>query len=406
MLTKNRNEVLSLLLTGARIIDLQVIEQAYASVDRLDAPLNKVLVMLGHVSQFKMDRVLQAESMIRDNELSPDTAIKALRLATSQQLSFEDALAALGDEHKKTQLLPTLSNEITSLLLEAAVINNDQIVRALKVSLENGMQMGRVLLFHRDVTPLMMKAAIVCCMLKQEEKIDQMSALRAIELVKKTNMTIEEVLFRYDIYPEESGQGPKLYELFAMAGFISESDLMECLELHVLRGRQIGQIFIEQGLINHEVLENAIVLQGMIADNAIKAYQAAEALKNAHAKQISIYQALGELEPAVSPMAPSLSLMQLLVAANVVSQKTMESFFEGLELSSRQVAKKLLSANVLNDKNCVTALRCYSLNSEGFIGNRQCAEILRHCISYNASLDEQLADWGYFVPNRMHWIWK
>ncbi len=43
-------------------------------------------------------------------------------------------------------------------------------------------------------------------------------------------------------------------ELFAMAGFISESDLMECLELHILRGRQIGQIFIEQGLINNEIL--------------------------------------------------------------------------------------------------------------------------------------------------------
>jgi len=406
MLTKDRNEVLSLLLTGARIIDLAVIEQAYASVDRLDTPLNKVLVMLGHVSQFKMDRVLQAESMIRENALSPDTAIKALRLATSQQLSFEDALATLGDEHKKTQLLPTLSNEITSLLLEAAVINNDQIGRALKASLENGMQMGRALVFHRDVSALMMKAAITCCMLKQEEKIDQMSALRAIEIVKKTNMTIEEVLFRYDICPEESGQGPKVYELFAMAGFISDSDLMECLELHVLRGRQIGQIFIEQGLISPAVLENAIVLQGMIADNAIKAYHAAEALRDAYSKGISIYQALGELDPPVTPHVPSFSLNQLLVAANVMSQKTMDSLFEGLELSSRQVAKKLLSANYLNDKSCVTALRCYSLNTEGFIGNRQCAEILRHCISYNANLDEQLAAWGYFVPNRMHWIWK
>ncbi|MCC7528628.1 MAG: hypothetical protein IT342_08910, partial [Candidatus Melainabacteria bacterium] len=257
MLTKNRNDVLSLILTSAGIVDLCVIEQAYASVDRLDTPLHKVLVMLGNVSQFKMDRVLQAESMIRENVLSAEIAIKALRIATTQQLTFDEALAALGDEHKKTQTLPTASNEITDLLLEAGIITNEQIGRALKTSLDNGMQMGRVLVFHRDVTSLMMKAAITCCMLKQDDKICEGNALQAIRAVRSSGLSIEQVLFKLDMYHEESGQGPKLFELFAMAGFVSESDLMECLELHILRGRQIGQIFIEQGLINNEILENA-----------------------------------------------------------------------------------------------------------------------------------------------------
>jgi len=406
MLTKNRNDVLSLILTSAGIVDLSVIEQAYASVDRLDTPLHKVLVMLGNVSQFKMDRVLQAESMIRENILSPEIAIKALRIATTQQLTFEESLEALGDEHKKTQTLPTASNEITDLLLEAGIITNEQIGRALKTSLENGMQMGRVLVFQRDVTSLIMKAAITCCMLKQEEKICEGNALQAIKAVRSSGLSIEQVLFKLDMHHEESGQGPKLFELFAMAGFISESDLMECLELHILRGRQIGQIFIEQGLVNHEILENAITLQGMIASESIKAFHAAEALKNAHAKQISIYQALGELYPPAFPPTPCFTLGELLVAANILTQKTVDSLLDGLELSARVIAKKLLSAGYLNDKSCTIALRCLSLNNEGFLENRDCAEILRQCVSYDANLDEQLAAWGHFVPNRMQWIWR
>ncbi len=406
MLTKNRNDVLSLILTSAGIVDLSVIEQAYASVDRLDTPLHKVLVMLGNVSQFKMDRVLQAESMIRENVLSPEIAIKALRIATTQQLTFDEALAALGDEHKKTQTLPTASNEITDLLLEAGIITNEQIGRALKTSLDNGMQMGRVLVFHRDVTSLMMKAAITCCMLKQDEKICDGDALQAIRAVRSSGLSIEQVLFKLDIYHEASGQGPKLFELFAMAGFVSESDLMECLELHILRGRQIGQIFIEQGLINNEILENAITLQGMIASDSIKTFQAAEALKNAHAKQISIYQALSEVNPSFVNTAPPLTFGELLVAANILSQKTVDSLLDGLEISARQIAKKLLSTGYLNDKSCVIALRCLSLNSEGFLANKDCAEILRHCVSYDANLDEQLAAWGHFVPNRMQWVWR
>ncbi len=406
MLTKNRNEVLSLLLTGAHIIDLSALEQGYASSARLSTPLHKVLVMQGIVSQFKMDRVLQAETMIRVNAVSPDTAVKALRIATAQQLTFDEALSALGDEHKKTQILPSASNEIATLLLEAGIISNEQLGRAIKTSLETGMQMGRVLVFHRDVSSLMMKAALTCCLLKQEEKICEGTALQVIETVRKTGMTIEQVLFMLDIYHEESGQGPKLHELLAMAGFVSDSDLMECLEIHILRGRQIGQIFIEQGLVNHEILENAIVLQGMIASDSIKAFHAAEALKNAHAKEISIYQALGELNPPAVPPTPVFTFGELLVAANLLSQKTVDSLLDGLELSARQIARKLLSAGYLNDKACVMALRCLSLNVEGFLANKQCAEILRHSVSYDANLDEQLAAWGHFVPNRMQWVWR
>lgn len=406
MLTKNRNEVLSLLLTGARLIDMPTLEQGYASSARLSTPLHKVLVMLGFVSQFKMDRVLHAETMIRVHELSPDIAVKALRIATTQQLTFEEALNALGDEHKKTQLMPSASNQITDLLLEAGCINHEQIGRALKTSLENGMQMGRVLVFHRDVTSQVMKAALTCCMLLQEEKIGMASAIEAVKHVRNTNMSVEQAMFQHNIHHEEPGQGPRIHELFAMAGFVSDTDLMECLELHILRGRQIGQIFIEQGLVNSEVLENAIVLQGMIASGAIKAYHAASALRTAYNKEISIYQALGELQPPVSPLETPLTFAELLLAANLVKRETYDSYFEGLELTSRQIAKKLLAAGTLNDKTCVTALRCLSLNNEGFLANKDTIEILRHCVSYDANLDEQLASWAHFAPTRMQWIWR
>ncbi|MBX9949022.1 MAG: hypothetical protein K2Y39_07660, partial [Candidatus Obscuribacterales bacterium] len=406
MLTKNRNEVLSLLLTGARLIDMPTLEQGYASSARLSTPLHKVLVMLGYVSQFKMDRVLHAETMIRVNELSPEIAVKALRMATTQQLTFEEALSALGDEHKKTQLMPSASNEITDLLVEAGCINNEQIGRALKTSLENGMQMGRVLVFHRDVTSQVMKAALSCCMLMQEEKIGLASAVEAVKHVRKTNMTVEQVLFQHNIYHEEPGQGPRVHELFAMAGFVSDTDMMECLELHILRGRQIGQIFIEQGLVNRDVLENAIVLQGMIASGAIKAFHAAEALRTAYNKEISIYQALGELNPPACPPTPCLTFGELLLGANLVKPETYDNYFEGLELTSRQIAKKLLAAGTLSDKACVTALRCLSLNNEGFLSNKDTIEILRHCVSYDANLDEQLATWAHFAPTRMQWIWR
>jgi hypothetical protein len=405
--TKHRNnDILSLLLTGARLIDMPTLEQGYAASARLSTPLHKVLVMLGHVSQYKMDRALEAESMVNQNELSTDLAVKALRIAATQQLTFQQALASLGDEHKKTGNLPSASNEITDLLLEAGVINLEQIGRALKTSLETGMQMGRVLVFQREVPSMVMKAALTCALMIQEEKIETFAALSAIRAVRNTLWSIEQVLFQYDLYREEPDQGPRLNELFSMAGFVSESDAMECMEIHILRGRQIGQIFVEQGLITHEILDNAMLLQSMISGNSIKAYHAAEVLKNAHARQVSIYQALGELDPPAVPLQEALSFAQMLTAGDLVDRETLDELIGAAELTARQLAKKVLCADLVDDKSCTTALRCWSMNKEGFIANRVCVEILKHCVRYDANLDEQLSARGHFVPNRMQWIWR
>jgi len=362
--------------------------------------------MLGHVSQYKMDRALEAETMVNQNELSTDLAIKALRIAATQQLTFQQALASLGDEHKKTGNLPSASNEITDLLLEAGIINIEQIGRALNTSLETGMQMGRVLVFQREVPSIVMKAALTCALLVQEEKLGKFAAISAIRAVRNTLWSVEQVLYQYNLYKEEPDQGPKLHELFSMAGFVSESDMMECMEIHILRGRQVGQIFIEQGFINHETLDNAMLLLSMISGNSIKAFHAAEALKNAHAKQVVIYQALGELDPPAMPLQDALTFAQMLIAGELVDRETMDELIGGQELTARQLAKKVLAANLVDDKSCTTALRCWSLNKEGFIANRPCVEILKHCITYDANLDEQLSARGHFVPNRMQWIWR
>lgn len=405
--TKHRNnDILSLLLTGARLIDIPTLEQGYASSARLSTPLHKVLVMLGHVSQYKMDRALEAELMVNQNELSTDLAVKALRIAATQQLTFQQALASLGDEHKKTGNLPSASNEITDLLLEAGIINLEQIGRALNTSLETGMQMGRVLVFQREVPSIVMKAALTCALLIQEEKLGSVAAISAIRAVRNTLWPVDQVLYQYNLHREDPDQGPKLQELFSMAGFVSESDAMECMEIHILRGRQIGQIFIEQGFITHEILDNAMLLLSMISGNSIKAYHAAEALKNAHAKQVAIYQALGELDPPAVPLQEPLTFAQMLSAGDLIDRETLDELIGDQELTARQLAKKILCAELVDDKSCTTTLRCWSLNKEGFIANRACVEILKHCVTYDANLDEQLFARGHFLPNRMQWIWR
>lgn len=406
MLTKNRNDILCMLLTGAGIADLKTIDQGYTSADRLETALHKVLVMGGFVSQYKMDRALAAETMIKQSKISTDLAIKALRLATTQQLTFEEAVSRLDDGHKKTQLLPSVTNEITDLMVNAGLVTKEKIGAAIKVSLETGMQVSRVLVFQKDVTSLIMRSVLNCCLFIQDEKLTQDAALRALDVVKRTGVSVEQALFELGLYYEEPGQPPKIGELFEMAGFVSDSDMLECLEIHVLRGRQLGQIFLEQGLVNHQTLEDAIVLQGMIGPNSIKAYHAAIALKQANAKQISVYQALAEIDPPAMPAVAPLKFDELIVNAGLMDVETMKSLIGEEELTAVQIAKRLLAAEYLGDRNCFAALRCFSLNKEGLVSNVGIAQVLKRCLISHVSLDESLRSHGYYVPTRFQWIWR
>jgi hypothetical protein len=53
-----------------------------------------------------------------------------------------------------------------------------------------------------------------------------------------------------------------------------------------------------------------------------------------------------------------------------------------------------------------TALRTFSLYSQGFISSEQAVTALKKCKNESLTLDETLAKLGWNVPARMQWIWS
>lgn len=394
------------LVLSTGLISPQQMEEAKKTSKNLNVPLERSLVMLDMMSGFLLGLVQEANELVSNGTVSLDLAVRALRLARQHNMKLKDAIGVLGQVHKKTGRVQTITTPVTELLLASNMITMEQIGRAVSQAQDSGMQTGRILVLNRDVSSWMMTAVLNALLMVRDGKIEKDHAKEAISTVGNRRVSIEQALFELGLYVEKEGNTVRIGELVAMAGLVSESDMLECLEIELVKEKQFGQILLEQGLVTSDLLEAAIILQDMVASGNIKAFQAAEALRAVRDKGVMVYQAMAELKPP--PQAPQkhISPQDLLVEAGFLDRDTIQQLVTDEETSSIRVGKKVLTAGIISEAFLYLALRTYSLFRQGFLSADQATKALALCKSDNMSLDEVLSKQGWFVPARMQWIWS
>ncbi len=399
------SDTLSILLTGTNTVQAQHLDEASKSAKQMNVPVERALIMLGHASEHSLRSIMQAQELIKDGKITLEMAVKALRFAKQNHLELDEAINVLGSVHKKTMVVSTITNDLTKLLLEASIINQEQLGRALTRASDSGMQMGRMLVLNRDMSSWMMLSALTAQILVRDGKITKVQAVQSLQTVGRRRVSIEQALFELGVYREPPGQTVKIGELCQMSGFLGESDMLECLEIEIVKEKQFGQILLEQGHVTQPLLESAVYLQDMVANDTLRAYQAAEALKQVRARQVSVYQAVAELNPPPQMTPPILPMSELLEQAEVATKEQTAAHVDADEESSIRIGKKLLGAGIVTETMLFTALRCYSLLREGFISNEHAVTILQYASKNNTSIDEALIKLNLHVPARMQWIW-
>ena len=399
-------DALPTLLLGASIVSQAKLDEAMQTARSLNVPLPRAIAMLNAVGESTMKTVLEAEELVRSGKATVDLAVKALRLARQNNMNVDDAIGVLNSVHKKTQTVQSITSPLTELLLSTELITHEQLGRAVIKAKDTGMQMGRILVLNRDLSGWIMSATLTAQLLVRDGRITKEQATQALLTVGRRRVSIEQALFELNLYTEKSGQTVKIGELVVMAGFLSEGDMLECLEIELIKEKQFGQILLEQGLVTQDLLEAAIVLQDMVSNNTVKAFQAAEALRQVKYRGISVYQAVAELYPGSQALNKDFTPANLLIDSGLIVEDDLVKVCDATEKSAIKMGKKLLVAKSLSEAMLYTALRTFSLYSQGFISSEQAVTALKKCKNESLTLDETLAKLGWNVPARMQWIWS
>lgn len=399
------SDTLVLLISNANIVPEGELLQVVSDAKRMAVPVERALIMSGRASDASLQNVLRAREMIHNNQISAETAVKAIRLCTQNQgMTVDQAVRRLSSIHSRTSNIDTVTSQIGMLLMQAGIIDQDQLAQALRQSEQTKIPLGRILRLNRIISNILLAAVINAQILVRERKVTREQAIDALRLSSKKKCSIEQSLFELGCYKHPDETELKLSDLFSMSGLITESDRLECLELEIIKHKPLAQVLLEQGLVSPELLETAQHLQTCTASGEVRAFQAAEALKQVALKKVSVYQALAEVRTRAFS-ARDLRLGELLIETGLVQQSDLDKALAQQSGSNVKLGKLLLSVGLLTQARLFDVLRCQSLLRCGFISDVQALAMLRHVEKNRSNLEEAFNSLGWYAPSSMQWLW-
>jgi hypothetical protein len=384
------------LLITAGLLTTEELNSAIKMASETSLPIGKVLTMGGQITENALQGAIQAQSMLKDKHLDADVAVAALKVIADKNVTLQEALQNLGQGEKREGKTVKLGE----ILVAAGFVNDRDIKESLRSSEETGLPLGRILVLTKNLSEEMVSAALTAQVLVRDAKVTLEQAIDGLKAARERRVTIETALADRGYFRPPPKQRIKLGELYMLAELILETDLMVSLERGLVHHKPIGQIFLETGLTKPEILDAALSLQEMVANNSLNPLQAAQALRQVALQRFTLAQALAEIHSSkVEPDDP-FRLGAILQAAGLVSHQDIQKTLDLSVKNSALFGRMLQSAGVINDELLNSSLRAQFLLREGVIGLEQAIIALNQCRHTGQTLDQVIQQLGWTFPTR------
>ena len=384
------------LLVEAGALSDEDLLSATSTAGETGLPIGRVLIMSGYITDKELASAIQAQSMIKDEQVERTLAVKALKVVTKTEINFEEALRKEG----WTKLKAASTAKLGELLKQSEVVSQDQLDEALKTSQETGLPLGRILVLTQAISNEMLSAALTAQILVRDKKVSIDQALEGLRSSLNRRVSLEVSLSDHGFYKPPSRHSVKLGELFVLSGLVTESDLMGALEIGLTREMAIGQVLVECGYVTSDVLNSALKFQEMVLNGTLTAIQAAESLRQVATRNISMAQAVAELE-STKEEGTSVNLADFLKVAGLVTEEDITKAIETSARNSALIGKILLVSGFINEQTLHAAMRALFLMRDDFIKMEQAVVALNHCQKNQVSFDEALDELGWTMPTRI-----
>jgi hypothetical protein len=385
------------LLTRVGLLRSHELTEAIQIAGETGLPIGRVLIMSGYLTDQELQASVQAQSYLKDKVIDMDLAVNALNKVSQDDLTFEQALRELGFTLKASHQ----TTKLGELVIGAELVTQAQLNEALRTSQETGLPLGRVLVLTQALNDELLSAALTAQVLVRDGKISRDQAIQGLKSAKRRRVTIEVSLMDHGFYRPPVRQSVKLGELLVLSGLVNEGDLMNALELGLIREQPIGQVLVESGYITKEILSAALKLQQMVTNGTLNALQASEAIRQVATRGFTIAQAVAELGLLKFDANETIRLGEILKASGVITD---EDIKKAIDLSSRNsalVGKMLLVTGMIDEQMLHASLRCQFLLREGFLKMDQATQALNHCQRNRCSFDDALQELGFQINTRV-----
>lgn len=435
---------LGALLVGLEFITQQELVAIMDMAHQVGMPLGRALVLSGKITDAELTIALQLHALMRTSDVTMEIAKRTFSLVCYQGMPLIDALQRTG--WTPSPNLPKETSQLGTLLLEANMITPDQLREAQDTSHKLGLPLGRILTLMGLIShPVIVRVVDLQSMIR----VGKISQAEAVEYLKDDSMPHPEAYQPQDSRAAEADNSavnatpenslpttirvpesqslpskPKtqallsaddpnkrnirLGELLILAGILTESDMMNAVELSLTRGEPVGAVLIQLGLISTDQLRLALRLQESISVGSIDIQSATDTLLLETGN--SLIPKLTDVEPDPTPKrsrlaeqndAPKLRIGELLKMCGFVLEEEIQSAISVARDYPSVLGRMLVVNGYIDESTLLAALRCQFMVRNKLINVEQAIKAMQYARQQKLSFDDALDELGFYRHGRL-----
>lgn len=352
-------------LLGDLAVQLEVVtqvqvEQSLAISSDTGLPLGRVLVLSGLVGENDLSNLIRCQTLLREELVQIAMARRAFSMVRGTTRNIDDSLIELGWEKSLEKRLSPLGE----LLVDSGIISDAQLESYLRQQPRVKLPLGRMLVSSGVISDSFLSTALNVQMMVRQKRLDRPEAIEVLVEARKRQLQLTALPKAKNFYEQAVQNVPKLGELLVLSGVISESKLLEALELSLIGRKSIGELLLEKRYLSKTQLDNILLLQASLADGTLRLPQLKSVLRrldDGFSLTDSISQAAHDVPGEVSGDARLMTFFEFLKSLDHTSGANIDQAFEMAKKNQRLVKQALLISGMLDEPTVELVEQCYSL---------------------------------------------
>ncbi len=380
------------LLIRTGVVTAESLEDAVALSEKMRISLDRTLGMNNHLTAEGVQAAFNLQNMIDNHQISLESAVKVLELVALQSMEFNTALRKLAPGVEKAQ--GKLTTKLGEIMREAGVVNPRNLDEGLRQSLNTGLPLGLVLIGMGAISNQNLHSTLMAHRLVRDGELTREAAIQALRVARLQEISLKQSLSDQKIRTIKLQFG--VGELFVLAGFMTEGQLLSAQELELVEDKKIEQVLQDCGYANPITLDAALRLLDMIKKGTLFEDQAANIFKRirhikTYAEMNEVFSNLGDYD--IESLKTDMT--DLLFMTGFVSDEDIEAA-KPLSISNKVPLVQTLQQVGVLDALTVTAMKdCKDALDAGIISSEQAVIAVVYANENKTTLTDTLKRFGW-----------
>lgn len=275
------------LLIGAKVItDADLKRCIELSFDKGVVPA-EVLVNEGLLNTRILSETIRLQRLVRHADMTTAQAVSLLAEVVNEN---KELISVLLDSGWNSYKLAYVS-EVGRMLLDAAVIDHEQMTGAATQALKSTTPLGSFLFKENIISQTTLWSALKAVAVADSGKMPREEIIEYFRTAVKRQFLLELVLPETDD-SKRRGEWIRLGELLATGGIISDAEILTALEGAMDLGVPLGKYLVVKLMLSTDQVQRALDIQTLVSTGQITPLQAAGVAKAVLGRDVPVSEAV------------------------------------------------------------------------------------------------------------------